>query len=163
MENFLESVSNFIANTTAKYHSYIERENATFLQQSRAIDFQQARQCFYDKYYATFAELFKTAINNTSEITHIAAVKYLEQLVSANPVGQSKNGFYYAEFRGLHRQGYDMTANSIGRILQSELDTLIGIYGYPKLKLFVRMQADGRIIFRLAFRDDVIKRMKSNL
>ncbi|MEA4895242.1 MAG: hypothetical protein VB064_08260 [Oscillospiraceae bacterium] len=166
MKKFLhslkETTTNFAAESAAKYKLYLERENAALHEEAEILQYQKVLQnayAYFEAYYPTLAELLMIAINNTVEITHIVSVRFPEQLTSPTPVRKSKKGYYYFVFQRWYRQGYGMTSQAIQRILQSELNTLASVYGFPKIRIHVELNADGRIIFRLAIWADVAGRI----
>ena len=137
-----------------RYGKYLDKENEKTRQDMKNRKMQE----MYDNLlpqYTLVAEMLFEAINNTVELTYLLPVQQLSQILCQFWLGQSPNHVWYFEYRGRYRKGFGMTAESVQRILQSELTQLCGIYGHPSLTLRVAFDALGAVKFRVACTADL--------
>jgi len=149
---------NCAAESNARYKNYLKRSNEQARAEAQTLQAQQEvafAQRYFDAYYYTILEIVFTALQNVMENIHLYPVQRSEQLRAPSPVRISNKGFYYCVFQGYYKAGYGMTADAFRRILQAECDSLCEIYGFARLRIFIELCADQRIIFRVALWDDV--------
>lgn len=169
MRKFFDGLADFTGKTGASFRAYLDQEHARAREAARIARANQIQQMLaigVQQYYATFAEMLCEAILSTAAATHISEPRRKEDLFSSQRVQYTHYGFSVFIFRGFCNRSsldkYCMTLASIELILQEGLDTTTELYGFPRLKVFLQLRANGIILFRVAFLEDIKNAIKRN-
>ncbi|MET0017954.1 hypothetical protein [Oscillibacter sp.] len=136
----------------AFHQQYIIKQN----QEARKQQVVQGARDYYARYYHTILRLLMEAINNTAPATGLPYVHAVRQLILQPPVTLSQKSYYQFNFRLWVKKELQIPASLLSKILQAELDSLVGAYRFPRLKIDVTIFPNGSIVFHIAFWNDVM-------
>lgn len=149
MRNILNTISDFLGKTAARYKAYVERENAKVRAEAKANAAAMAKQQMRH-YYTTVADIVMQAANNVANADPytLRPVSDFSQICCAVPVlprrsritGQIVFGWCFR----LHRsRAFVQPAIAMRRLLQNEVAAICVIYGFPALRVFLHFAADN--------------------
>lgn len=142
-DNLKNGTSDFCASVAAKYRCYVDAANAQARQNAKANAYAMAVNEWYPR-YQEISGILTEAINNTAAITHLVPVDNSSQ-IWCSPWLYRTNGTWVFWYHALISRGHGMTANGVERILQSELNRLCGIHGYPGSSVHIRIDSDCQV------------------
>ena len=148
-------ISNFIADTTARYNLYVARENKKLQLQRAAHEQALAMQAMQADYDCT-GDILREAINHTASVTALVAIQNKSQMVTSNWLTKSPRGYWVMNYRAI-RNPSNVTAMDVQRVLQREMTQLCNYYGYPQKVLRVKYQSDFRVLIQVVDAADVRK------
>lgn len=149
MRKVLNTISDFLGKTAARYKAYVERENAKLRAAAAANAAAMAEQQMRH-YYTTVAEIVMQAANNVANADPrtLRPVLDFSQICCAVPVlprrsratGQTVFGWCFR----LHRsRAFVQPAIAMQRLLQNEVAAICVMYGFPALRVFLQFAADN--------------------
>ena len=148
MRKVLNTISDFLAKTAARYKAYVERENAKLRAEAKANAVAMAEQCMLTDYQVV-ADIIATANNNLSlaDPNFLRPVNDFSQVFNTPPVcaRRTTNGrdvFGWC-FRLRRSRGCSAAASTLKRELQAEVNAVATAYGYPPLYVDVRYREDN--------------------
>lgn len=148
MRKVLNTISDFLGKTAARYKAYVERENAKLRAAATANAVMLAEQNMLGD-YLTVAEIVARAVNNLAEADPnlIRRVTDISQITNpraaiANRTLNGRAVFFWC-FRLRLSRGCSCPAAAVRRILQAEIDAVTAAYGFPSLRVDVRFRADN--------------------
>lgn len=142
-EDLKNGISDFCASVAAKYRCYVDAANAQARQNAKANAYAMAVDSLTPNYQA-ISDMLVDAINNTAAITRLVPVDNSSQ-IWCSPWLYRTNGTWVFLYHALIFRAHGMTANGVERILQSELNRLCGIYGYPRRSVHIRIDPDCQV------------------
>lgn len=148
MRKVLNTISDFLAKTAARYKAYVERENAKLRAEAKANAVAMAEQCMLTDYQVV-ADIIATANNNLAlaDPNVLRPVNDFSQIFNNRPVcalhaANGRDVFGWA-FRLRRSRGCSATAATLKRMLQAEVNAVATAYGYPPLCVDVRYREDN--------------------
>ena len=148
MRKVLNTISDFLAKTAARYKAYVERENAKLRAEAKANAVAMAAQCMLTDYQVV-ADIIATANNNLAlaDPNVLRPVNDFSQIFNNRPVcalhaANGRDVFGWA-FRLRRSRGCSATAATLKRMLQAEVNAVATAYGYPPLCVDVRYREDN--------------------
>lgn len=149
MRKVLNTISDFLAKTAARYKAYVERENAKLRAEAKANAVAMAEQCMLTDYQVV-ADIIATANNNNLALADpnvLRPVNDFSQIFNNRPVcalhaANGRDVFGWA-FRLRRSRGCSATAATLKRMLQAEVNAVATAYGYPPLCVDVRYREDN--------------------
>lgn len=149
MRKVLNTISDFLGKTAARYKAYVERENAKLRAEAKANAAAMAEQQMRH-YYTTVAEIVMQAANNVANADPrtLRPALDLSQICCAVPVlprrsratGRTVFGWCFR----LHRsRAFVQPAIAMQRLLQNEVAAICVMYGFPALRVFLQFAADN--------------------
>jgi len=104
--------------------------------------------------YPVVGEMLGKAINNIN--ADIKPVSDLSQIAVGTPIGKTHRGLFVWKFRAHMRRGACDPAAYVNRVLQTELDEITAIYGFPRLCVKIQFAADDIVWIAVAYYSDTI-------
>ena len=148
MRKVLNTISDFLAKTAARYKAYVERENAKLRAEAKANAVMMAEQSMLTDYQVV-ADIVATANNNLvmADPNILRPVNDFSQVFNTPPVcaRRTANGrdvFCWC-FRLRRSRGCSAAASTLKRELQAEVNAVATAYGYPPLYVDVRYREDN--------------------
>ena len=148
MRKVLNTISDFLGKTAARYKAYVERENAKLRAEAKANAVMMAEQSMLTDYQVV-ADIVATANNNLvmADPNILRPVNDFSQVFNTPPVcaRRTANGrdvFCWC-FRLRRSRGCSAAASTLKRELQAEVNAVATAYGYPPLYVDVRYREDN--------------------
>lgn len=148
MRNVLNTISDFLGKTAARYKAYVERENAKARAEAKANAVAMAEQSMMADYQLV-ADIVATANNNlvSADPNVLRPINDFSQVFNTPPVcaRRTANGrdvFGWC-FRLRRSRGCSAAASTLKRELQAEVNAVATAYGYPPLYVDVRYREDN--------------------
>lgn len=139
-------IANFIGQAAASARQAIEQANA----RARYQTAMQAVARYHATYTDAFADMLAQAIRNTAAVTGLVVPDAWNQLLPDTfPVRRLHDGRYVVEFVGWRRRDCDVNVPQVEAILTREMRRLCVRWGYPRLVVGVRFDADFSVRFRV--------------
>lgn len=138
--------ANFVGQAAASARQAIEQANA----RARYQTAMQAAAWYNATYTDAFADMLAQAICNTAAVTGLVVPDAPYQLLPDTfPVHRLRDGRYVVEFVGWRLRNCDVSAPRMQSILTREVRKLCVVWGYPRLVVGVRFDADFSVRFRV--------------
>ena len=143
----LDKISEFFANTAARYHLYCEKANAEARRAAAQKRFQSDAFQLRTP-YKVYAEILMAAINNTQTTTGLCTIKNISQIIHKDWLKRTSHDYYF-QYRAYY-MGSDLSATRISTVLQREINQLTSYYGLSPIVIQVQLSGYQGLIIRVA-------------
>lgn len=148
MRKVLNTISDFLGKTAARYKAYVERENAKLRAAATANAAAVVQQSMMAE-YPFVADIIAQAANNIADVSTVRPVSDLTQVCTAQPLRvrrASNDGDYCGWcFRLRLAAGFTGTAAVLRRLLQTEAEAVTAARGVPRLFVDVVLGPDRMV------------------